>query len=217
MAVDADVERRQELLGQRPRRDPGRGLARARALEDVAHVAMAVLERADEVGVAGPRQVRLLDLGLDRPGVHPLLPVRVVAVGDQERDRAAERAPVADPRSHLDRVALDLHPPAAAVTELATRHLAVDPLAVELQPRGQPLDDGDQPGPVRLAGGCEAEIGHPPPKLVAVEWRPGRARIKLAGREPPRAGAVRSRRWPAGCRASTAVARTRRIPSPNQA
>ena len=97
----------------------------------------------------------LVDLGLDRPRVHPLLPVRVIAVRDQERDRAAERAPVTDARAHLDRVALDLHPPAAAVTELAARQLAVDPLAVELEPRGQPLDDGDEPGPVRLAGGCK--------------------------------------------------------------
>ena len=47
-----------ELAQERPRdaagRDPRRRLARGRALEDVAHVVEAVLERAGEVGVAGP-------------------------------------------------------------------------------------------------------------------------------------------------------------------
>ena len=71
-------------------------LARGGALEDVAHVALLVLLRADEVGVPGTRQVDLGDLLLDRPRVHPLLPVGVVAVGDLQRDRAAERAAVAD-------------------------------------------------------------------------------------------------------------------------
>ena len=88
---------------------------------------------------------------LDRPGVHPLLPVRVVAVGDQDRDRAAQGAPVADPGADLDRVALDLHPAAAAMAELAARHVAVERLAIELEPGRQALDDRDQPGAVRFA------------------------------------------------------------------
>ena len=164
--MDADPERAQELLGDRSGRHPGRGLAGARALEHVADVGVAVLEEPREVGVAGPRRVHLLDLGVDGPRVHPLLPVRVVAVGDQERDRAAERAAVPDARADLDRVALDLHPAAAAVAELAPRHLAVDPLAGELEARGNALDDRDQPGAVRLAGGCEAERCHGPPTLA---------------------------------------------------
>ena len=94
---------------------------------------------------------------LDRPGVHPLLPVGVVAVGDEDGDRAAERAAVADAGADLDRVGLDLHPPAAAVAELAPRHVAVERLAVELEPGRHALDDRDEPGPVRLAGGREAE------------------------------------------------------------
>ena len=124
---------------------------------------VAELEQAGEVGVAGPRQVDLLDLGVDRPRVHPLLPVRVVAVGDQQRDRAAERAAVADPRADLDRVLLDLHPAAAAVTELAPRHVAVERLAVDLEPRGQALDDRDQPGAVRFARRREVGTRHAAP------------------------------------------------------
>ena len=111
--MDLDAERAQERLGERAGGDAGGGLARAGALEHVADVGEAVLLDAGEVGVAGPRQVDLLDLGLDRPGVHPLLPVRVVAVGDQQRDRAAERAPVADAGADLDRsrVSIFIRPP----------------------------------------------------------------------------------------------------------
>ena len=155
--MDGDAEGAQELLGERAGGHPRRRLAGAGALEHVADVGVAVLEQPGEVGVAGPRRVDLLDLGVDRPRVHPLLPVGVVAVGDQDRDRAAERSPVAHAGADLDRVALDLHPPAAPVAELAARHLAVEALAVELEAGGQALDDRDQPGAVRLAGGCEAE------------------------------------------------------------
>jgi hypothetical protein len=55
---------------------------------------------------------------------------------------------VADARAHLDRVALDLHPPAPSVAELAAGHVAVDPLAVELEAGGQALDDRGQAGAV---------------------------------------------------------------------
>ena len=69
----------------------------------------------------------------------------------------------------LDRVALDLHPAAAPVAELAASHLAVEALAIELEARGKPLDDRDQAGAVRLAGGCEAERVIAPPTPSAAE------------------------------------------------
>src|SRR3989475_11433852 len=72
-------------------RHPRCGLARAGALEDVAHVAVVVLERAGEVRVAGPRprdrQIRVAVLGAGR---HLLLPVSPGPVLDPERDRRAE-------------------------------------------------------------------------------------------------------------------------------
>src|SRR3954470_1164301 len=153
------ADRAQERLAEPAARDTRGGLARARALEDVAHVGRAVLPRADEVGVAGARQVHLGYVGLDRPRVHPLLPVGEVAVLDLEGDRPAERTSVADPGGDLRAVALDLHAPAAAVAELAARHVAVDRLAIELEAGGQPLDDAGQAGAVRLAGGDELESG----------------------------------------------------------
>ncbi len=87
------AERAQERLAQRAAGDARGRLARGGPLEDVAHVCLLVLLRADEVGVAGARQVHLGDgLRSDRPGAHALFPVGVVAVGDLQRDRAAERA-----------------------------------------------------------------------------------------------------------------------------
>ena len=79
--------------------DARRGLAGARALEHVAGVLEAVLLQAGEVGVAGTRQVDLLDALAALPRAHPLDPVLVVAVGDQQRDRAAQRASRGGPRS----------------------------------------------------------------------------------------------------------------------
>ncbi len=58
----------------------------------------------------------------------------------------------------LGAVALDLHAPAAAVAELAARHVAVEVLGGQLQARGQPLDDARQARAVRLAGGYQTEL-----------------------------------------------------------
>ena len=58
----------------------------------------------------------------------------------------------------VDAVALDLHPPAAAVAELAAGQVAVQGLAIELQAGGHALHDAGEAGAVRLAGGgqCRA-------------------------------------------------------------
>ena len=126
----------------------------------------------------------------------------------------------------LDRVALDLHPPAAPVAELAARHLAVEALAVELEARGKALDDRDQAGAVRLAGGCEAKRRHraanpsdargallralPPGRATA-----GRARAALARACPLRlasTGARLDRRAASACRCDRPRARSRASP-----
>src|SRR6476660_2015851 len=99
----------------------------------------------------------LLDILLDGPGIHPLFPVGVVAVDDLQGDRTPEGAPVAHPAGDLGSVALDLHAAAATVSELASRHVDVDVLRGELEPRGQPLDDAGEAGTVRLSGGDEVE------------------------------------------------------------
>ena len=131
---------RQERLAERPARDARRGLACAGAFEHVAHVGETVFHDAGEVRMTGPGQMDLLDRRVDRPRIHPLLPIREVPVRDAQRDRAADRRAVPDPRRRLRGVALDLHAPAAPVSELAARHLTVDRV---------PIDHAGRPGDPR--------------------------------------------------------------------
>ncbi len=162
--ADLDAERRQERAAQRAAGDARRRLARAGALEHVAHVGEVVLPDAHEIRMAGPRQVHLGDVGLDRVRVHPLLPVRVVAVGDLQGDRPAERRAVAHARRDERAIGLDLHPPAAAVAELPARHVAVDRLRGEPRPAGRPSTMHVRPGP------CDSPAVM---SLSAMRWRSG--------------------------------------------
>src|SRR5262249_34704512 len=128
---------------------------------------------------------------IDRPRVHSLLPVRVVAIGDQQGYRAPQRAAVPHARADLDGVALDLHAAAAAVAELATRHVSIERPAVELQPGRHPLDDRDQARSVRFAGCREpqthagsVDAGARPPRSQgcgAIATRAPRARNGAKG------------------------------------
>src|SRR5437764_1441434 len=160
-AVNPDAEGLEQTLREPADGDARRRLARARALEDVAHVAVVVLERAGEVGVARPRarhrQPRVAILG---PRRHLLLPVHPVAVLDPEGDRRAQRLAPAHPRPQLRLVALDLHPAATTVTAHAPGQVSIDRLDVDGHPGREALDDGGQTGPVRLPGGEVAEC-HP--------------------------------------------------------
>jgi hypothetical protein len=162
--VDGHPEHSQERLEQTAAGDAGGRLARGRPLEDVADVGLLVLLGADQVSVAGPREMDLCDVLLDRPGIHPLLPVGVVAIGDQKRDWTAERASVTHPSGYLGGVALDLHASAAAVSQLAARHVDVDVARRQLEAGRQPLDDAGQAGTMRLAGRYEMERHGP--KLI---------------------------------------------------
>jgi hypothetical protein len=153
--VDAHTEGPQERLHDPAPGHACRRLAGRCTLEDVANIGLLVLLDADQVGVSWAWQVDLVDLPGDRPGAHALLPVGVVAVGDLERDRAAQRAAVADAAGHRRAVALDLHAPPAPVTELTAAHVAVDLLGRELEPGGKPLDHACETGAVRLAGGYQ--------------------------------------------------------------
>ena len=103
-------------------------------------------------------------------GIHALLPVAVVAVVHAQADRAAERAAVAHAGRDLGAVLLDLHAPAAPVTELAPGEVAVDVLGAQLEPGRKALDDRGQPGTVGLAGGYEAQ-GHGAPTLQTAPLR----------------------------------------------
>ena len=96
-------------------------------------------------------------LALGRPGAHSPLPVRVVAVPDDQGERRPERPAVPQAGEHLDPVLLELLPRAPAVPLLAAREVGVDRVAVEHEPGRQAADDRDERGPVRLARGDELE------------------------------------------------------------
>src|SRR5439155_24469588 len=87
-----------------------------------------VLHGAGEVRVARPRPRDLLLRGarLGSADRHRGLPVLPVAVGDLERDWAAERRTPPDAGENADLIALDLHAPAAPVAALAPRDVLVD-------------------------------------------------------------------------------------------
>src|SRR5690349_19223008 len=86
-----------------------------------------------------------------------------------------------DPRTDLDRVTLDLHAAAPSVAELSPRHVAIERPAVELQARGQALDDRDEARAVRFAG-CRESQGH------AASVNVGAFPLRSGGCGPPRSG-----------------------------
>src|SRR5205814_9373107 len=96
-------------------------------------------------------------VGLDGERPHDGPPVGVVAVFDADRDRGAERAAAADAPFEERLVLLDLHPAPASVAVLAARELAVDESRINCEPRRDPLEDGSQARPMRLAGRRELE------------------------------------------------------------
>ena len=105
-----------------------------------------------------PPAVLLELLGGHRPRAHRVRPVLVIAVLDEERDRAAQRAAVADAAERPHVVLLELLARAAAVARLAAGEVAADQLVVELDARRHAADDDRQAGPVRFAGGDVGEL-----------------------------------------------------------
>ena len=159
-AGDLDPDLREQSLRDRTGRDRDRRLPRTGPLERVPRVVEPVLERPRQIGVPGARQRHRLRpfagrLALGRPRAHPPLPVRVVAVPNEERERRAERAAVAQAGDHLDAVLLELLPRTSSVALLATREIRVDRVPVELEPGRQAAEDPDERRAVRLARSCQ--------------------------------------------------------------
>ena len=82
-----------------------------------------------------------------RIGRHHVPPVLVVAVADEQRDRAAQRPTVAHAAEDLDRVALDLHASAAPVAALAAAQVGVDRARSTARPAGRPSTTTVSAGP----------------------------------------------------------------------
>src|SRR5262245_29803825 len=164
MTGDAHAEAAEQLTGQRTSRDTSRRLARARALEDIANVCVAVFDRSGEVGVTWPRSRHngailgssraLWLLGFD---VHRLLPVHPVAIVDQHRDGCTGREAVAHAREDLGAIAFNLHTSAAPISTLTPAELQVERVDIELKTRGHPIDGHDQRLAMRFARGQKSQ------------------------------------------------------------
>src|SRR5262245_66032697 len=152
---------------------------------------MAVLHGAREVGVARPRPRHSLGgrTGRGLAHGHGVLPVLPVPVLDGERDGAAERHAPADAGRDVCLVALDFHPPAAAVAALAAREVLVEVVLGQREARGHAVNDGGQGLPVTFTGGEESKC-HIADGTTWARWesrtcprRPGRSRA-TASRRP---------------------------------
>ena len=184
----------QEGLADRAAGDARRRLARRCALQDVAHVGHACTSegrsgRRAPDAAGGPRR----PAPHDRPRVHPLFPVGVVAVVDLQRDRPAQRAPVTHAAVTGRCRARSSFARPRPWPSWRRAMSSVDRLALELEPRRQPLDDARKPGP------CDspAVISSIPTqgRLFAQAWlevrRRRRRRARCSSRAPRSRPAVR--------------------------
>ena len=133
----------------------------------------------------------LRHLALD---VHRLLPVDPVAVANEQGDRGAGRAAVANAGDDLGAVAFDLHPAAAAVAALATTELGVQGVDIDLETRGHPVEGHHERLAVRLTRGEKSqhpssilyeEIAHFRGRAIAIAPKNGAGpRLHGRGHEP---------------------------------
>jgi hypothetical protein len=156
-APHRNAERPEQAFRDAPDGDPRRGLARARALEDVPHVAVVVLEDSGQVGVSrtgtGHGDLRVLVFGTRRHLLRPVLPVAVL---DDERDRRPEGLAEPHAGAELGRVLLDLHAAAASVAHHAAPHVDVHRVDVDGEPRRAAFDDRREARAMGFTGGEKA-------------------------------------------------------------
>src|SRR5688572_14958348 len=96
-------------------------------------------------------------LAFRRPGAHPPLPVRVIAVGDEQCEWCPERPSVPQAGEHLHPVLLELLARASAVALLPSCEVGVDRAAVEHEPGREAGQDSHQGRTVRLTCGSKPE------------------------------------------------------------
>ena len=90
------------------------------------------------------------------PGrIHRLAPVGEISVSHQQADRGSERLPQAHAPGDLDAIVLDPHAAATTVAGHAALQIPVDPLRIDGNAGGKPLDDHGQCRTVRLPRGQE--------------------------------------------------------------
>ena len=123
-----------------------------------------------------------LDLGVvHRIRGHDLFPLGPFGVADLDGDRAAEAQAMAHAAEQRHLVLLELHARAAPVAEPPAGEVPGDVFRGDGDPGGQPLQNGDQGGTVRLPGGYPAQhTRHPPTGRGASNSTPARVRARPA-------------------------------------
>src|SRR5579884_1481712 len=122
MAVQPYAIGREQLPANAADGYPRGGLARAGTFDHLAHVVVAVFERAGKIGMTRAHACHRLDrrrLGWKWVGGHALAPVDPVAILDPQRNGRAQGVAVTHAGEDLDGVLLDLHAPAATIAALA--------------------------------------------------------------------------------------------------
>ena len=128
----------------------------------------------------------------ERPDLHDPRPVLPVAVADQQQDRRAERAAVADPAQDLRPVLLDRLTRAPPVALLAAGEVDRDHVLGQGRPAGTPSIVAPRAGPCDSPAVRKRNaVTRPRPPPVRSRRRPVRPRPS-AGRRP-----VPRRAWPA--------------------
>ena len=142
VAARADPERFEKLCADGAEAHAHRRLSRARTLEHIAQIALTILQRTGVVGVTGTG----IGEGFTGAGnwIHQRAVVLVVAVAYHDRNRRAECFAPAHAGEKFDFVALDFHALAATVPALAACQGFIDPFDVEVEMRGQPVEDTDE-------------------------------------------------------------------------
>ena len=120
---------------------------------------MTELQRAGQVGVPGTQARDRSGRLCDRLDAHDALPVDRVAVLNLEHDRCAGRAALANTAGDAHRVALDLLPRPAAISQLPPTEVRVDVCWRHLKSGRHAVDDREHAGPVRLTRGEEPHTG----------------------------------------------------------
>src|SRR6266545_3876819 len=161
---DGDAELTQDALGHSGHGHARRGLACARALEDIADIAMPVLHGPGQVRMPRARPRHRLGRRPRRRLVHGhgVLPVLPVPVLYGEGDGTAERHTPADAGGDMGLVPLDFHAPAAAVATLPAPKVLVELLFGQRKTGGHTVYDGSEGLAVGLAG-CEEAKCHTGP------------------------------------------------------
>ena len=155
MTAYLDAGRGQEATRDGARRNPRCRSRRARALPfgTLRSVVRSVLERAGPVGRVPGAELQgapALRFGRLRVRRHHVLPVLVVAVAEQERDRAAcgPVRPWRTPTGSRSCRFFDLHAPASAIPARRRRRVRIHGGAVDGDTSGQAVYDDRQPGAV---------------------------------------------------------------------